>query len=85
MYELVFIAVLWNVYGECENIAVMTGHTGAVMDLHFSTDGGVLFTCSTDSTVALWDLQTCQRIKKLKGNAIFYLETVKQITVIKAV
>ena len=31
--------VLWNTYGECENMAVMKGHTGAVMDLHFSTDG----------------------------------------------
>ena len=31
--------VLWNTYGDCENIAVMKGHAGAIMDLHFSTDG----------------------------------------------
>ena len=30
---------LWNVYGECENFAVLKGHTGAVMELHFSLDG----------------------------------------------
>lgn len=30
----------WNVYGECDNFAVLTGHTGAVLDLKFSTDGG---------------------------------------------
>ena len=31
--------VLWNVYGDCENYAVMKGHTGAIMELHFSADG----------------------------------------------
>lgn len=32
-------AVFWTVYGECENFAVLKGHTGAVMELQFSTDG----------------------------------------------
>ena len=32
-------SVLWNVYGDCENYAVMKGHTGAIMELHFSADG----------------------------------------------
>ena len=31
--------VLWNVYGDCENYAVMKGHTGAIMELHYSADG----------------------------------------------
>ena len=35
--------VLWNTYGECENIAVMKGHAGAVMDLHFNTDGRFVY------------------------------------------
>merc|ERR1719384_2531255 len=25
---------LWNVYGECDNINVMSGHTGAIVQLH---------------------------------------------------
>lgn len=29
----------WAVYGECENFAILKGHTGAVMELQFSTDG----------------------------------------------
>jgi len=33
------VVVLWNTYGDCDNIAVLKGHTGAIMDLHFSTDG----------------------------------------------
>lgn len=30
---------LWNVYGDCENYAVMKGHTGAIMELQYSYDG----------------------------------------------
>ena len=33
------LTVLWNVYGDCENYAVMKGHTGAIMELHYSADG----------------------------------------------
>lgn len=35
----VFLSDFWTVYGECENFAVLSGHTGAVMELQFSTDG----------------------------------------------
>ncbi|VDN20307.1 unnamed protein product [Gongylonema pulchrum] len=28
---------LWNVYGECENFSTLKGHTGAIMDVHFSS------------------------------------------------
>lgn len=30
---------MWNVYGECENFATLKGHSGAVMELHYNTDG----------------------------------------------
>lgn len=30
---------LWNVYGECENYAVLKGHSGCVLELSFSPDG----------------------------------------------
>ena len=30
---------LWNVYGECENWAVLSGHGGSIMDLQFNNDG----------------------------------------------
>jgi Prp8 binding protein len=33
------VSDFWGVYGECENFAVLKGHTGAVMELHFATDG----------------------------------------------
>uniref|UniRef100_A0A1A9X086 U5 small nuclear ribonucleoprotein 40 kDa protein n=1 Tax=Glossina brevipalpis TaxID=37001 RepID=A0A1A9X086_9MUSC len=65
------ILVIWNVYGECENIMVMSGHTGAILEAHFNTDGSQIFTCSTDKTLAIWDIVTGQRIRRLKGHSNF--------------
>lgn len=66
-----YISVIWTVYGQCENVMVMKGHTGAIMELCFSPDGSHLYTCATDNTVAVWDVPTGTRIKKLKGHASF--------------
>ncbi|CAG9565072.1 unnamed protein product [Danaus chrysippus] len=63
--------LLWNVYGQCDNVMVMKGHTGAIMELCFSPDGAHMYTCATDNTVAVWDVPTGVRIKKLKGHANF--------------
>lgn len=65
------VSDIWNVYGECENISAMSGHSGAVMELHFSPDGNFLYTGSTDTTLGLWDLETGTKIKKLKGHTSF--------------
>eukprot|EP00118_Oscarella_pearsei_P021031 m.233716 g.233716 ORF g.233716 m.233716 type:complete len:350 (+) comp40097_c1_seq4:23-1072(+) len=62
---------LWNVFGECENFAVLKGHAGAIMELHFSTDGNNMFSCATDKTVAVWDTESGNRIKKLRGHTGF--------------
>lgn len=66
-----YVLVLWSVYGECENLSVMSGHTGAVLELHFTSDGNNLVTASTDQTLGLWDLCTGQRIKKYKSHSTF--------------
>ena len=39
VYNYLSYPDLWNVYGECENFAVLKGHTSAIMELHYSTDG----------------------------------------------
>ena len=54
---------LWNVYGDCENFAVIKGHSGAVMDINFNTDASIIVSASTDKTVRVWDMETgaCQR------------------------
>uniref|UniRef100_A0A2C9K7X2 Uncharacterized protein n=1 Tax=Biomphalaria glabrata TaxID=6526 RepID=A0A2C9K7X2_BIOGL len=64
-------ADFWTVYGECENFAMLKGHTGAIMDVHFSTDGSMLFSASTDKTVGVWDIETGERMRKLKGHQTF--------------
>lgn len=71
LHNNLFPVVLWSVYGECENLSVLSGHTGAVMELHFSSDGSHIYTASTDHTLGLWDIATGQRIKKFKGHTTF--------------
>jgi len=60
--------LLWNVYGECENFAMIRGHQGAILELQFSTDGAILFSCSTDKMLRLWDVETGKPIRKLRGH-----------------
>jgi Prp8 binding protein len=36
--------------------------------MHFSSDGDLLFTASTDKSIMIWDSQTGARIKKLSGH-----------------
>jgi Prp8 binding protein len=62
---------LWNVYGECENWAVMPGHGGVIMEIKFNYDGTELMSCSTDKTICIWDLTSCERVKRLKGHSSF--------------
>lgn len=31
--------LFWNTFADCENFHMMTGHTGAILDMHFSTGG----------------------------------------------
>lgn len=46
----------------------MTGHKGAVLDLHWSRDSLNLFSASADMTLASWDLETGQRIRRHEGH-----------------
>ncbi|KAI9849987.1 MAG: hypothetical protein M1838_006213 [Thelocarpon superellum] len=56
--------LLWRTYGECENYGVLSGHRGAVMDLHWSRDSRVIFSASADKEIASWDVETGQRIRR---------------------
>jgi Prp8 binding protein len=62
---------LWNVYGECENFHVMSGHRGSISELHFSTGGQYIYSASTDNTVGVFDVTTGSRIKRMKGHTTF--------------
>lgn len=60
--------VLWRTYGQCENYGQLTGHKGAVLDLHWSRDSRVLFSASADMHLASWDLETGMRIRRHIGH-----------------
>jgi WD40 repeat protein len=63
---------LWTVYEEeCQNVAVMAGHRGAVTEMHFSTSGESIYSCSTDKFVSVWNTETGQRVRKMKGHQNF--------------
>ena len=47
---------------------MLTGHKGAILDLHWSRDSRVLFSASADMTVASWDLETGLRIRRHVGH-----------------
>jgi len=55
---------LWNVYGECENYAVLKGHGNAVLEVCWSYDEKNLVSASADKTVHLWDTATGIRLRK---------------------
>jgi len=59
---------LWNVYGECENVSIMSGHQGPILQLAFAEDGKTIFTASTDKTIGVFDTMTGERIKRMKGH-----------------
>ena len=60
--------MLWHTYGECENYGILTGHKGAVLDLHWSRDSRNIFSASADMTVASWDLDSGLRIRRHIGH-----------------
>ncbi|KAI9797211.1 MAG: hypothetical protein M1833_005620 [Piccolia ochrophora] len=60
--------MLWRTYGACDNYGVLTGHKGAVLDLHWSRDSRVIFSASADMMLASWDLESGTRIRRHPGH-----------------
>ena len=60
--------LLWNTYGSNENYLQLKGHKGAILDLAWSWNAPMLYTASSDATLASWDLEQGERIHKLIGH-----------------
>ncbi|KAF4553515.1 WD domain-containing protein 18 [Elsinoe fawcettii] len=60
--------LLWRSSGACENYGMLSGHKGAVLDLHWSRDSRTLYSASADMHLASWDLESGQRIRKHPGH-----------------
>jgi len=55
--------VLWDVYGNCQNYNVLSGHKSAVLQVCWPTASGIV-SCSADKTVACWDANKGIRTRK---------------------
>lgn len=51
-----------------EELTLLTGHTGSVTCVAFSSDGTTLASGSEDSTIRLWEVSTGTHLKTLKGH-----------------
>lgn len=59
----------WDVFGECLNYhQIPHAHKGSILDLQFGQEGEHIFTASSDNTVGMFDFQTGQRVKRMKGH-----------------
>ncbi len=62
---------LWNTYGDCENFAVLSGHTNAIMELAWSHDGTQLYSASVDKSCGVWDAEVGLRVRRFRGHTSF--------------
>ena len=60
--------LLWNSHGECVNYGILSGHKSAVLDLHWSRDGQVIYSASADMQIASWNVETGERIRRHVGH-----------------
>jgi len=56
--------LLWDVFGGCKNYNVLNGHKNAVLQLVWPSANNII-SCSADKTVAIWDANRGNRIRKL--------------------
>ncbi|GAB5365418.1 hypothetical protein AAMO2058_001056200 [Amorphochlora amoebiformis] len=59
---------LWEVDGKCENIATLKGNDGPILDIHWHRDGEFILTASADKSGVVYDVETQEKIKRLRGH-----------------
>ncbi len=60
-------AHIWNLHTKTE-VAVLLGHTDAVLDVAFSQDGSWLASTGFDKSIRIWNLATKQQVQILEGH-----------------
>lgn len=46
---------LWDVYGDCDNYALLQGHKNAVLEVCWNFDGSEIVSAGADKNVIVWD------------------------------
>src|SRR5258708_37457206 len=59
------------------HLMTLIGHSGVVMVVAFSPDGGLLASVSYDKTIKLWDPHTGEHLRTLEGHS----KSVRSVTV----
>jgi Prp8 binding protein len=62
-----FVTVLWNVYGDCSNYNVLSGHKNGVLEVKW-TNTNKIVSCSADKSVILWDANRGEKIRKYNSH-----------------
>jgi Prp8 binding protein len=57
---------LWDVYNDNKNYHVLNGHKNAVLQVHWieSSSPSLILSCSADKTLAIWDANKGERMRK---------------------
>uniref|UniRef100_M4BWF7 Pre-mRNA-processing factor 17 n=1 Tax=Hyaloperonospora arabidopsidis (strain Emoy2) TaxID=559515 RepID=M4BWF7_HYAAE len=63
---------IWDVYNDRKCQRVYEGHSGAVRDINFSTDGRQFLSCSFDRFIQLWDTETGQAVHSFTTRRVPY-------------
>jgi Prp8 binding protein len=63
--------LLWNVFGDAENYAMLEGHKNAIVELHWMEGGSSLVTASADKSAIVWDATTGSSVRRYAGHGDF--------------
>jgi len=65
---LIFVLAKTSTNAQKAELVVQPGHTEFIHSVAFSPDGKTLASGSNDDTIKLWDINTGQELKTLKGH-----------------
>ena len=53
---------------QAQELSIQTGHSSTILDLKFSPDGKILFSCGIDNKIILWDMIASKQMKIFSGH-----------------
>ena len=66
---LIFVDWECTAGGNCENVAVLSGHKNAILDCRFTNDSEKVIAASADNNLGVFDVATGERLKRFMGHS----------------